>query len=158
MRELIDGEVDIIADPFILGGLDSLLNTERLLDDKGVEKAINDYISYLNEEYLKEIETKGETNSERAKAFMEKNGKNDGVVTLDNGIQLFILDEDDILGEHPTQYDTVLVDYNMYVLDYDTEDLEIIDADYYAELRLMEIDSALQSPIVALKVGHAGCS
>ena len=156
MRELIDGEVDIIADPFILGGLDSLLNTERLLDDKGVEKAINDYISYLNEEYLKEIETKGETNSERAKAFMEKNGKNDGVVTLDNGIQLFILDEDDILGEHPTQYDTVLVDYNMYVLDYDTEDLEIIDADYYAELRLMEIDSALQSSIVALKVGQAG--
>ena len=67
-----------------------------------------------------------------------------------------ILDEDDILGDHPTQYDTVLVDYNMYVMDYDTEELEIIDADYYAELRLMEIDTALQSSIVALRVGQAG--
>ena len=156
IRELIDGEVDILPEPFILGGLDSLMESERLLDIEGEQNAINAYITYLNEEYLKEIEKKGETNSDRAKAFLEENGKRDGVVVLDNGIELMILDEDDKLGDHPTQYDTVLVDYNMYVMDYDTEELEIIDADYYAELRLMEIDTALQSSIVALRVGQAG--
>ena len=156
IRELIDGEVDILPEPFIIGGLDSLMESERLLDIEGEQNAINAYITYLNEEYLKEIEKKGETNSDRAKAFLEENGKRDGVVVLDNGIELMILDEDDKLGDHPTQYDTVLVDYNMYVMDYDTEDLEIIDADYYAELRLMEIDTALQSSIVALRVGQAG--
>ena len=156
IRELIDGEVDILPEPFIIGGLDSLMESERLLDIEGEQNAINAYITYLNEEYLKEIEKKGETNSDRAKAFLEENGKKDGVVVLDNGIELMILDEDDKLGDHPTQYDTVLVDYNMYVMDYDTEDLEIIDADYYAELRLMEIDTALQSSIVALRVGQAG--
>lgn len=156
IRELIDGEVDILPEPFIIGGLDSLMESERLLDIEGEQNAINAYITYLNEEYLKEIAKKGETNSDRAKAFLEENGKRDGVVVLDNGIELMILDEDDILGDHPTQYDTVLVDYNMYVMDYDTEDLEIIDADYYAELRLMEIDTALQSSIVALRVGQAG--
>ena len=156
IRELIDGEVDILPEPFIIGGLDSLTESERLLDIEGEQNAINAYITYLNEEYLKEIEKKGETNSDRAKAFLEENGKRDGVVVLDNGIELMILDEDDKLGDHPTQYDTVLVDYNMYVMDYDTEDLEIIDADYYAELRLMEIDTALQSSIVALRVGQAG--
>ena len=156
IRELIDGEVDILPEPFIIGGLDSLTESERLLDIEGEQNAINAYITYLNEEYLKEIEKKGETNSDRAKAFLEENGKKDGVVVLDNGIELMILDEDDKLGDHPTQYDTVLVDYNMYVMDYDTEELEIIDADYYAELRLMEIDTALQSSIVALRVGQAG--
>ena len=156
IRELIDGEVDILPEPFIIGGLDSLMESERLLDIEGEQNAINAYITYLNEEYLKEIAKKGETNSDRAKAFLEENGKRDGVVVLDNGIELMILDEDDILGDHPTQYDTVLVDYNMYVMDYETEDLEIIDADYYAELRLMEIDTALQSSIVALRVGQAG--
>ena len=156
IRELIDGEVDILPEPFIIGGLDSLTESERLLDIEGEQNAINAYITYLNEEYLKEIEKKGETNSDRAKAFLEENEKRDGVVVLDNGIELMILDEDDKLGDHPTQYDTVLVDYNMYVMDYETEDLEIIDADYYAELRLMEIDTALQSSIVALRVGQAG--
>ena len=156
IRELIDGEVDILPEPFIIGGLDSLMESERLLDIEGEQNAINAYITYLNEEYLKEIEKKGETNSDRAKAFLEENGKRDGVVVLDNGIELMILDEDDKLGDHPTQYDTVLVDYNMYVMDYDTEELEIIDADYYAELRLMEIYTALQSSIVALRVGQAG--
>ena len=156
IRELIDGEVDILPEPFIIGGLDSLMESERLLDKEGEQNAINAYITYLNEEYLKEIAKKGETNSDRAKAFLEENGKRDGVVVLDNGIELMILDEDDKLGDHPTQYDTVLVDYNMYVMDYDTEELEIIDADYYAELRLMEIDTALQSSIVALRVGQAG--
>ena len=156
IRELIDGEVDILPEPFIIGGLDSLTESERLLDIEGEQNAINAYITYLNEEYLKEIEKKGETNSDKAKAFLEENGKRDGVVVLDNGIELMILDEDDKLGDHPTQYDTVLVDYNMYVMDYDTEELEIIDADYYAELRLMEIDTALQSSIVALRVGQAG--
>ena len=156
IRELIDGEVDILPEPFIIGGLDSLTESERLLDIEGEQNAINAYITYLNEEYLKEIEKKGETNSDKAKAFLEENGKRDGVVVLDNGIELMILDEDDKLGDHPTQYDTVLVDYNMYVMDYETEELEIIDADYYAELRLMEIDTALQSSIVALRVGQAG--
>ena len=156
IRELIDGEVDILPEPFIIGGLDSLMESERLLDIEGEQNAINAYITYLNEEYLKEIAKKGETNSDRAKAFLEENGKRDVVVVLDNGIELMILDEDDKLGDHPTQYDTVLVDYNMYVMDYDTEELEIIDADYYAELRLMEIDTALQSSIVALRVGQAG--
>ena len=156
IRELIDGEVDIIAQPFIQGGLDSLLEEERIFDKTEEERAINAYITYLNEEYLKEIEKKGETNSDRAKAFLEKNGLREEVSILDNGIQLEILDEDETLGEHPTQYDTVLVDYNMYIMDYDSEDLDIIDADYYAELRLMEIDTALQSSIVALRVGQAG--
>ena len=156
IRELIDGEVDILPEPFIIGGLDSLLESDRLLDKEGEQNAINAYITYLNEEYLKELEKKGESNSDKAKAFLEENGKRDGVIVLDNGIELMILDEDDTLGDHPTQYDTVLVDYNMYVMDYDTEDLEIIDADYYAELRLMEIDTALQSSIVALRVGQAG--
>ena len=156
IRELIDGEVDILPEPFIIGGLDSLMEGDRLLDKAGEQNAINAYITYLNEEYLKELEKKGESNSDKAKAFLEENGKRDGVIVLDNGIELMILDEDDTLGDHPTQYDTVLVDYNMYVMDYDTEDLEIIDADYYAELRLMEIDTALQSSIVALRVGQAG--
>lgn len=156
IRELIDGEVDIMAEPFILGALDSLLDSERLFDKTEEERAINAYITYLNEQYLKEIEEKGETNSDRAKVFLDKNALRDGINVLDNGIQIEILEEDETLGDHPTQYDTVLVDYNMYVMDYETEDLEIIDADYYAELRLMEIDSALQSSIVALRVGQAG--
>ena len=156
IRELVDGEVDVRAESFILGGLDSLYDEERLLDGTGIDDAINNYINYLNEEYLKELENKGENNLAKAKEFLERNGREEGVITLNSGIQLMILDEDDTLGSNPTQYDTVIVDYNMYVMDYETEDLEIIDADYWAELRLIEVDTALQSSIVALKVGQAG--
>ena len=97
----------------------------------------------------------GADNSNKASSFLEENGKRDSVETLENGIQMETLDEDDILGDHPTQYDTVLVDYNVYVMDYETEDLEIIDADYYAELRLIEIDSAMRDSITALRTGMA---
>ena len=156
VRELIDGEVDIVPEPFLLGGLDSLTGSERLLDEKETEEAISAYLSHVNEEYAKEIAAKGQDNSNKAASFLEKNRMRDEVTVLSDGIQIEILGEDETLGDHPTQYDTVLLDYNIYVLDYETEELEIIDADYSAKLRLMEIDSAMRSAIVALRVGQAG--
>ena len=155
IRDLVDGEVDIMSEEFMTGVLDSIYSSEPLLDQRGVEEAIAAYIDYLNQEYLKEVERMGADNSNKASSFLEENGKKEGIETLENGIQMETLDEDDILGDHPTQYDTVLVDYNVYVMDYETEDLEIIDADYYAELRLIEIDSAMRDSITALRTGMA---
>lgn len=155
VRDLIDGEVEIVSSPFIQGGLDSLFDSERLLDEAEENNAINAYIAYLNEAYLKALEEKEKANEDRATSFMEENGKLSYVETLDNGLQMMILDQDETIGEMPTQYSTVLVDYNIYVMDYDTEDLYIIDADYWAELRLIEIDTALMEAITSLHTGEA---
>ena len=134
--------------------LDSLYSSTPLLDNTQIENAIDAYIIYLNEEYYKEIEETKEKNKEKAKEFLKEN-LNNGVEEIEEGVQILLLDEDDTIGNKPTQYDTIVADYNEYYYDYDEEDLVIVDAVYMEELSVITLPRGLQKAITNMHTGQA---
>lgn len=146
-------EIDILS--FLEGVLDTLYSDSSPLTGDEIQNAVNLYIEYLNNEYYREIEETELSNRENAALFFERNGKEEGVTTLENGVQILLLDSDEIIGNSPTQYDRVLMDYNEYVLSYETGELEYTDADYGVEIHLIDLNNGLQSAITSMHTGEA---
>lgn len=155
MRDLMSEEIDIEIVPFIYGSLSSFYSSTRLFTPSEIEGAINNYISYLNQEYYLSLEKQSSENEDKAKEFFERNKSEEGIIILENGVQMLIIGEDESLGNYPTQYDRVVMDYNVYLLEYETEELEIIDADYYKEVSVIELDNGIQSAVTHTRVGQA---
>lgn len=155
MRDLMSEEIDIEIIPFIYGSLSSFYSIPRFFTPSEIEGAINNYISHLNQEYYLSLEKQSAENEDKAIAFFERNKDEEGIVVLENGVQMLIIGEDENLGNYPTQYDRVIMDYNVYLLEYETEELEIVDADYYKEVSVIELDNGIQSAITHTRVGQA---
>jgi FKBP-type peptidyl-prolyl cis-trans isomerase FklB len=155
VSDLISGGVDIEIMSFMTGMLDCLYSESSPLTDNEIDNAVNLYIMYLNEEYYQSLENLKEENGKKAEAFLAQNAENEDVTVLESGVQLLVLDEDEVLGGTPTQYDTVLMDYNEYVLDYASGNLEMIDSEFGSEISLMTVSNGLQSAVTNMKVGQA---
>lgn len=155
IRDLLGSGVDIEIVPFMAGMLDALYSPSSPLSDGDIQTAYNAYIIYLNEEYYREEAEKAEANKEKAEAFLLKNREENDVTVLENGVQILILAQDEELGSRPTQYDTVILDYNEYVLDYETGELEFTDADWGAEISVINLPAGFQSAVTNMHVGEA---
>ena len=155
VSDLISGGVDIEIMSFMTGMLDCLYSESSPLTDNEIDNAVNLYIMYLNEEYYQSLENLREENGKKAEAFLAQNAEDEDVTVLESGVQLLVLDEDEVLGGTPAQYDTVLMDYNEYVLDYASGDLEMIDSEFGAEVSLMTVSNGMQSAVTSMKVGQA---
>lgn len=155
IRDLLSSGVDIEIVPFMAGMLDALYSPSSPLSDDEIQTAYNAYIVYLNDEYYREEAEKAEANKEKAGAFLEKNRAENDVTVLENGVQILILAQDETLGSRPTQYDTVILDYNEYVLDYETGELEFTDADWGAEISVINLPAGFQSAVTNMHVGEA---
>ena len=57
------------------------------------------------------------TNLEEAEAFLEGNKATEGVIILPSGNQMIIVSESEELGETPVSTDSVVVDYDLFLLD-----------------------------------------
>lgn len=155
MQSIKFAGLDISIELFIDGILDAVYLDEPKLSDDELNAAIDNYITFLNEEYYLSLESEMEEKENKAEEFLEKNKKEDGVITLESGIQLLFLEKADESGRTPTQYDTVIMDYNEYVLDYDTGELEFRDVVRESEVHVFNLSTALQSAIVRMHIGDA---
>jgi len=97
-----------------IDGMKSVLekSTEKISPKRSIE-IFNNYVALLQEE----LKVK---NAEIGKAFLEKNAKKEGIVTLPSGLQYEVLVEG--RGEIPKLTDTIDVIYEGYLLNKDVFD------------------------------------
>lgn len=155
VRDNVSSGIEIEILSLLQGVLDTLYSDSLPLTDDEIQSAMNLYIEYLNTEYYKELEETAISNREKAALFFEENKKEEGITTLPNGVQIMLLDSDEVTGNSPTQYDRVLMDYNEYVLSYETGELEYTDADFGVEIHLIDLNNGLQSAITSMHTGEA---
>ena len=87
-----------------------------------MDAAIAAYCSYLDQLYAEYVETLKVENLAEAESFLSENKDEEGVIVLPSGNQMIIISSSDTLGETPTATDSVIVDYDLFLLDGNTYD------------------------------------
>lgn len=103
--------VTLDMDAFAAGVADMLAGNQPQLDQQTAQKIISDYQAKKAQEMAALMNKK----QAEAKAFMEENAKNPGVVTTASGLQYEILKEGD--GATPTENDKVIANYKGTLVD-----------------------------------------
>jgi len=97
------------------GIADAYNSNELALSDEERLQAKTDFQTELRDTLLKQQAEAGEKNIAEGKAFLEENGKKDGVITTDSGLQYKIITSGD--GKQPTDSDTVTTHYKGTLID-----------------------------------------
>lgn len=109
--------LDILCDEFKEGAEEALWpSSNPAMTDDEVDRAINTYAEYLNEQYYAYMEELAVTNLAEAEAFLEDNKNTEGTVVLPSGNQMYFYTTNPE-GESPLETDTVVVDYDLFLLD-----------------------------------------
>lgn len=98
-------------DAFLDGVRDQLAGDPAQVDDAEAERVL----TALMERRQAEADNRALENLEEGLAFLEQNGKRDGVVTLESGLQYEVLKQGK--GEKPTPTDTVTTHYEGRLID-----------------------------------------
>ena len=110
--------LDITAPEFMEGAADALWeNPEQLMTDEEMTAAIDAYAQYLDAAYEEYVAQLAKANLEEAEAFLEENKNTEGIVILPSGNQMIIISEEETLGATPVDTDSVVVDYDLFLLD-----------------------------------------
>lgn len=99
---------DIKVDDFVAGLKDVLEGNDLKLSPQEANQYIQEHLDAKNAEAHK-------VNKEAGVAFLEENGKKDGVVTLDSGLQYEVISEGS--GKKPGAADQVTVHYTGTLID-----------------------------------------
>lgn len=105
------GILDLDVDALASGIRDYLEGADLKLTAEEIQQAVAAY----QQEMLEERLALAEENREAGEAFLKKNGKRDGVVVLESGVQYEVVEKG--AGEKPTETDIVVVNYRGYLLD-----------------------------------------
>lgn len=98
--------VDLDVPAFLQAVEDALSGAEMKLDDNEVQQVLSAYQQRL----LEERNASANDNKAVGEKFLAENGKKDGVVTLDNGLQYKVLEQGD--GPKPSGDSNVKVHYH----------------------------------------------
>lgn len=110
--------LDISLDEFLQGSAEALyLDEPQYMTTEEMESAINEYADILNAEYEEYIAALREENLKEAEEFLESYKETEGVVVLPSGDLLEMISSDEEPGAVPSETDTVIVDYELTLLD-----------------------------------------
>jgi FKBP-type peptidyl-prolyl cis-trans isomerase FklB len=110
-QNLLAEGVEIDLEAFKAGVADMLAGQQPQLDQASASKVIEQYQADKAEKMAKLMNEK----QAQSKAFMDENGKKDGVVTTDSGLQYEIIEAGD--GATPTPNDKVVAHYKGTLID-----------------------------------------
>lgn len=108
---------DIRCPEFAAGSLAALYDAETYMTLEQIEAAFEEYNAYLYDLYMQALEQSANDNLKRATDFLEENKTKDGIITLESGVQIEIIDQEDPESAMPTSSDRVIVDYSLMLLD-----------------------------------------
>lgn len=114
--DLLGSGLDILGPIYAQGFLTALYGIEPLESRASLENYIYQYSDFLEEQYEAYMAELAKANADIAKAFLEENGKREGVTTLPSGVELEIVMEDSELGATPTESDSVIVNYELRLI------------------------------------------
>jgi FKBP-type peptidyl-prolyl cis-trans isomerase len=110
--------LDLATDTFQQGSAEALyLGSPLSLTEDEMNTTVNEYAEKLNQEYEEYVAQITEENLAAAEEFLEQNRENEGIIVLPSGDLLDIVSEDEELGATPVETDTVIVDYDLFLLD-----------------------------------------
>jgi FKBP-type peptidyl-prolyl cis-trans isomerase FklB len=101
--------VDINLDVYLSGIRDALGGQERRMSDQEIKSSVSALVQRVNTAQQKTLREQAIKNFADGKAFLEENGKKEGVKTLPSGLQYKIVSEG--TGKTPHKTDTVMVRY-----------------------------------------------
>jgi FKBP-type peptidyl-prolyl cis-trans isomerase len=108
-QSLKDQRLAIDLDLYSSGLRDALSEKKPLLSQEEIDKTVMDVQNRVMAARQKELQGQSEMNLAAGKAFLEANGKKEGVKTLPSGLQYKVLKEGS--GKTPKATDTVTVNY-----------------------------------------------
>ncbi|QCU89859.1 FKBP-type peptidyl-prolyl cis-trans isomerase [Thiomicrorhabdus sediminis] len=114
-KNLTQQGLTIDAEAFSLGVKDALSNKPSRLSEEEMMKAIAEVKKTMMQKQEAMRKQQAEANLAAGKQFMAEHGKQDGVKTLDNGIQYKIIKSGK--GESPTENDTIFAHYEGTFID-----------------------------------------
>ncbi|PLY06949.1 MAG: hypothetical protein C0624_03950 [Desulfuromonas sp.] len=114
--------IDVDARVLAKGMADAVAGSEAMLSEEerrevftSLQKRMMEKQQQMAAEREKEMSAQGEKNLAEGKAFLEENGKKEGVVTLDSGLQYKVLKKGK--GAPPIKTDKVTVHYHGTLVD-----------------------------------------
>lgn len=112
--EQMEGQMgDLDVDAFLAGMRDGVKGNEKgaLVKTDKMDDLIQDFQKRKMAEHKAKHDKDAKENKEKGEAFLKKNAKKDGVVTLDSGLQYKVLESGKKGAPSPTLDDTVKADY-----------------------------------------------
>lgn len=110
--------LDISLAEYMEGSAEALyLDAPLYMTEEEMESSISEYAEIVSAEYQAEIEALAASNLEEAEEFLKENENNEGIIKLESGNLLEIVSEDEELGATPGDEDSVIVDYDLFLLD-----------------------------------------
>ncbi len=140
------GIMDLDVDAVALGIRDYLEGADLKLSPDDIQQAVVAYQQEMMEQRL----ALAKQNREAGESFLEKNGKREGVVVLDSGVQYEVVENG--TGENPTETDVVMVHYRGYLLDGSEFDSSFSRGEP-TELEVAQVIAGWQQTLQLMKVG-----
>lgn len=140
------GILDLDEQALAQGIRDYLDGSDLRLTPDEIQQAVVDY----QQEMLETRLALAKKNREAGETFLEKNGKRDGVVVLDSGVQYEVVEKGS--GDNPTETDVVMVHYRGYLIDGSEFDSSFGRGEP-TELEIAQVIPGWQQTLQLMKVG-----
>ncbi|PLX93046.1 MAG: hypothetical protein C0620_08195 [Desulfuromonas sp.] len=114
-RNFKQNEFELDSALVLQGIKDAQGDGEPLMDDEKIAATMQEFQQYMMEQYQQRMEKQATDNAAKETAFLAENGKKEGVVTLESGLQYKVIESGE--GKTPTAEDTVQVDYRGTLID-----------------------------------------
>ena len=109
-KQLQNGFSEVNGDVFVQGYRNATDSVKTLIDEKDIQKTINEYFQKKQVEARKKLQAEGEETKAAGEAFLAENKQKEGVKTTESGLQYEIIKKG--TGRKPKANSTVKIHYH----------------------------------------------
>ncbi|WP_316348989.1 FKBP-type peptidyl-prolyl cis-trans isomerase [Desulfuromonas acetoxidans] len=114
-RNFKENEFELDTDLILQGIKDAQNGAQPRMSEEQIASTMEEFQQHMMEQYQQRMARQSTENATKEADFLAENGKKEGVVTLDSGLQYKVVEAGS--GASPTAENTVRVDYRGTLLD-----------------------------------------